>query len=102
MSRQVVLLPEAESDLDAAYWWYEERDAGLGDEYLRCVEEAFARIAANPLLYPRRFDDSRRILIRRFPYAIYFEHDEETVTVQFVFHCAQDPVKLDERLRENS
>ena len=99
MLRRIVLLPEAEEDLDAAFWWYEERDPGLGDEFLRCVEESLSRVAANPLMFPLRFDNSRRVLIRRFPYAIYFEHDPETIVVQYVFHCAQDPGRISRRLR---
>ncbi|WP_035611568.1 type II toxin-antitoxin system RelE/ParE family toxin [Haloferula sp. BvORR071] len=98
MARQIIVLPEAETDLSTAYWWYEGRDAGLGDEFLRCVEAAFAKIAKNPLQFPKRFDDSRRILVRRFPYAVYFEHDDDTVTVQYVFHFAQSPGRLEDRL----
>ena len=99
MSREVILLPEAEADLNEAYWWYEEQDSGLGDEFLRCLETAYSRISESPLHYPIRFDDFRRILIRRFPYALYFEYDEKTIVVYYVFHCSQDPGKLLKRLR---
>jgi plasmid stabilization system protein ParE len=98
VARRVFLVPEAESDLDDAYWWYEDREPGLGEEFLQCIEEAFAKVARNPLHYPVRFDYSRRILVRRFPYAVYFECDDATVTIQYVFHFAQDPTRLEKRL----
>jgi plasmid stabilization system protein ParE len=99
VSRAVILTPAAERDVSEAYWWYEEQDAGLGEEFLRCLEAAISRISTSPLIYPVRFDDFRRILIRRFPYAVYFEHDDTTVTVFGVFHGAQDPAKVAARLK---
>lgn len=77
MARAVVFLAEVESDIGEAYWWYEEKDLGLGDEFLRCLEEAFYRISDHPEHFPIRFDDVRRVLVRRFPYAVYFYHDDE-------------------------
>lgn len=99
MLRSLTFLPEVESDIEDAYWWYEEKDIGLGDEFFRCLEQAYSRITAYPEHFPIRFDDVRRILVRRFPYAVYFYHDEASVYVAYVFHTAQDPEKLAERLR---
>ena len=99
MRREIVLLSKAEADVNEAYWWYQEQDSGLGDDFFRCLDAAFSRICNSPLLYPVRFDDFRRILIRRFPYAVYFEHDEKNVFVYYVFHCSQDPQKLLKRLK---
>ena len=99
MRRSLHFLPEVESDIEDAYWWYEEKDIGLGDEFLRCLEQAYSRIAIHPDHFPIRFDDIRRILVRRFPYAVYFYHDDESVFVTYVFHTAQDPDKLKGRLK---
>jgi hypothetical protein len=65
--RTVTLLPEAVTDVANGYRWYEDQEPGLGEEFLRCVERAYALIAAHPLHYPVRFDSFRRILVRRFP-----------------------------------
>ena len=62
MARTLVFLAEVESDIGEAYWWYEEKDLGLGDEFLRCLEEAFSRISDYPEQFPVRFDGIRRIL----------------------------------------
>lgn len=100
MGRDIVLLPEAVADVAEAYQWYESQHAGLGDEFLGCLAAAYSRIAAQPLHYPVRFDSFRRILLRRFPHAVYFEHDAATIFVHYVFHCAQHPGKLTRRLRK--
>jgi hypothetical protein len=36
MATKVKLSPEAETDLDEAYGWYEERQSGLGEEFGGC------------------------------------------------------------------
>jgi len=99
--RAIILIPEAFSDVTNAYSWYEQQKSGLGEEFLACLEAAYSRIAENPLRYPRRFDDVRRILLKRFPYAVYFEHDNNTIWIHYVFHCAQSPEKLLKRLKED-
>jgi plasmid stabilization system protein ParE len=98
--RQIILTPEAKTDARDAYGWYEEQDRGLGDEFLGCLESAFVHIAEHPTRYPIRFDSFRRILIRRFPYAVYFDYDDSAVYIYYVFHCSQNPVKLTKRLRK--
>ena len=97
--REIILLPEAESDVNEAYWWYEDKSVGLGEEFLRCLEAGFAGISENPHHYPVRFDTFRRILLRRFPYAVYFEDTETTVTIYYVFHGSLNPEKLKQRLK---
>ncbi len=99
VSRKIILVPEVILEVHQAYCWYEEQDRGLGEEFLRCLEAAYSRICEHPKNYPIRFDNFRRILIRRFPYAVYFEHDDKTVLIHYVFHCSQDPRKLGGRLK---
>jgi plasmid stabilization system protein ParE len=43
-------------------------------------------------------ENYRRALVRRFPYAVFYEYAEETVTVYCVFHTSQDPEKWRQRL----
>ncbi|HEV3271146.1 MAG TPA: type II toxin-antitoxin system RelE/ParE family toxin [Candidatus Methylacidiphilales bacterium] len=99
MARQIILTQEAKTDARDAYGWYEEQDRGLGDEFLGCLESAFLQIARHPARYPVRFDNFRRILIRRFPHAVYFDYDDNAVYIYYVFHCSQNPAKLTKRLR---
>ena len=43
-------------------------------------------------------ENYRRGLVRRFPYAVFYEHKESTVIVYGVFHTARDPAKWRQRL----
>jgi plasmid stabilization system protein ParE len=102
VSRQIILTPEAEADTQSAFDWYEEQDQGLGDQFLGCLEEALSLIARHPGRYPIRFDEIRRILIRRFPYTVYFDYDDGAVYIYYVFHSSQNPAKLRGRVRRGT
>ena len=100
MTSAPVLLPEAKTDVAEAYLWYEEHSLGLGMDFLRCVEAALLSIQRTPLIYPVVHEAYRRALVRRFPFAIFFEIDdsEDRCIVYSVFHCSQDPEKWRGRL----
>ncbi|HEV8714891.1 MAG TPA: type II toxin-antitoxin system RelE/ParE family toxin [Candidatus Binatia bacterium] len=98
MVKQLRILPEAEQDAADAYDWYEERQPGLGEEFLRCVDVCVQSIRRNPEMYGIVHETYRRALVRRFPYAIFYEHADDTVTIYAIFHCSQDPRKWRARL----
>jgi plasmid stabilization system protein ParE len=95
---ELVILPEAERDIAEAYDWYEARRAGLGAEFLNCVNACLQSIQRMPEMHEQVFETYRRGLIRRFPYAIFYEFANEAVTVYCVFHTSQDPNKWRRRL----
>jgi plasmid stabilization system protein ParE len=98
VARQFHILPEAEQDAAEAYRWYEERQPGLGEEFLGCVEVCVQSIRRNPELYSIAHESYRRALVRRFPYAVFYEYAEDTITIYAIFHCSQDPGKWRVRL----
>lgn len=99
MAAELFFAPEAEQDVAEAYVWYEGRRAGLGEEFLSSVDACLETIRRQPEMYPIVLDGYRRSLIRRFPYAVFFEHTENRVTIYAVFHTARDPNKWRHRLR---
>jgi plasmid stabilization system protein ParE len=98
MAVSVVVALEAELDISEAYIWYESRRIGLGEEFLSSVDACVERIRRQPALYAFVHETYRRALVRRFPYAIFFEYGEPTVTVYAVFHTSRDPEKWRQRL----
>jgi len=93
-----VFLPEARQDIADACSWYEEQAFGLGMDFLRCVEAAILLLERHPRVYPIVHANYRRALVRRFPYAIFFEHDAEKIVIYAVFHCSRNPGKWRQRL----
>ena len=98
MAAEVILAPEAEQDIAEAYAWYEGRRPGLGEEFLSCVEACIEAIARTPELHSLLHENYRRGLVRRFPYAVFYEHLQGRVTVYCVFHTSRDPEKWQQRL----
>ena len=99
MDRTVVFTAEADHDVLESYSWYEERERGLGEEFLRAVEACLSGIQRYPAMYPVVADEFRRAPLRRFPFEIFYEAQGENIFVHSVFHCAQDPEKWRKRLR---
>ena len=57
MLEKVIFTPEAADDVAEAYAWYEEREPGLGEDFLRCVEACLLLVLRNPRLFPCALDD---------------------------------------------
>jgi plasmid stabilization system protein ParE len=81
MAVELLLAQEVQKDVDEAYSWYEDRRAGLGEEFLSCVDACIRAICRMPELHPVVHAEYRRALVRRFPYAVFYEYAGEQVTV---------------------
>lgn len=98
MAARLILAPETEEDLADACTWYESHRAGLGEEFLASVEACLERLRRTPQGFPLVHEHYRRVLLRRFPYAIFYEYVKGTATVYCVFHTSRDPHKWRLRL----
>ena len=86
----VTIQPQAKADLRNAHDWYEERCAGLGDEFLADHAEALLRMESDPERFPLYYRGFRRVLTHRFPYKIFFRIVERNIIVVRILHGAQD------------
>jgi len=98
MAAELVFAPETHGDTAEAYAWYETRRPGLGEEFLSCVDACIQAIRRSPQMHAIVHETYRRGLVRRFPYAVFYEHSEGTVTVYAIFHTSRDPDKWRLRL----
>jgi hypothetical protein len=62
----------AELELKEAYLCYEEREPGLGMEFMRCVDSSVPLILRHPEIYPVVYKNVRQAVLRRFPYSIFY------------------------------
>jgi plasmid stabilization system protein ParE len=91
MNRPLLITPEAEADLAEAKAWYDGQREGLGEQLLLCVEEALDRIRRMPEAAAEVYPGVRRVVIRRFPYGVYYRIDPDQVAVLAVYHSRRDP-----------
>jgi toxin ParE1/3/4 len=74
MAVEIIIAPEAEQDVAEAYAWYEDRRAGLGEEFLSCVDACIEAMGRTPEMHAVVYENYRRALVRRFPYAVFYEY----------------------------
>lgn len=98
MNYKLIIRPEAEFDIQEAFEWYEERDSGLGSEFVRAADSCLAAIGRNPLAYPLVHREVRRALVRRFPYGIFYLLEEDPIVVIACFHVKRNPQQWQSRI----
>ena len=92
MSRYIVeIAPGAERDIGDSFRWYQERNALVADAYRAEVFGAIDKIAEAPLSHPPDDEGNRHRVLRRFPYSLYYEVVESTVTILAVAHHRRKP-----------
>jgi toxin ParE1/3/4 len=93
----VRLHPEAEGEFRDAVIWYEHQRIGLGAEFSLCIDQAMERIRRNPEAYPKVYKSFRRIVVRRFPFALFYEFSSTEIRVLAIFHSRRDPARWKKR-----
>jgi toxin ParE1/3/4 len=88
---------EAEKDLQEAFEYYQFCRAGLGQEFMLCVEAALNSIQRNPSQYPQVYKNVSRNFIHRFPYGIYYLVKQDAVVVLAVLHVRRNPMHWQRR-----
>ena len=91
MSRRLIVRPEAEFDIIEAAVWYEGREPGLGLEVMAEIRAAINRALQDPLAYLRlrKRPHVRRILVRQFPYRVFYIVRTDAIVVFAVIHASQ-------------
>ena len=89
--------PAVELDVESAFEWYETEEPGLGREFLDQLRASYNRVLENPFAFQDLRLGIRRALTRKFPYAIYFTVEDDTILILAVLHCARDPAEWQQR-----
>ena len=97
MSLRVYIRSEAETDIEEAAIWYEKQRPGLGDEFLDELRSIFNTISETPAIYPVVHRGTRRALIRRFPFGVYFRIEDAQVIVFAIIHGSRHPRRWRQR-----
>ena len=91
MSYQLRIRSAAEADIQEAYEYYEECRHGLGLDFILCLEASLDKIIKTPNHYPVIHRNIHRILVKRFPFGIFFIVKENTIVVLAVMHGSRSP-----------
>ena len=83
--------PEAIAEARAAREWYEIRNAEVAEAFMAELDWAIERIAKAPRQWPPYLADTRRYLLRCFPFFVVFRESEDRVQVLAVAHARRRP-----------
>lgn len=85
------ITPLAEDDIAQAAMWYEHQRKGLGADFLLALEAKLSSILRSPYHYPEQRFGYRRGIIRRFPYAIHYQVEQQQIIVVALWHFSRKP-----------
>ena len=77
--------------MEDAQAWYEERSLFAASAFLRELSTAIQRIGQTPYAFPLADAGTRRILLDRFPFTIYYRVTADAVVVVAVAHQKRRP-----------
>ena len=81
----------ARADLSDAITWYEDHAPEVVAPFRQALRDVVQRIAENPKQFLSSPHQTRRALLRRFPYFVIFREIGDTAYVVAVFHTSRDP-----------
>lgn len=82
---------EALAELTDAIRWYEQRSSRAKEAFLDEIELATSRIREAPLRWPLYLLATRKLRLRRFPFALVYHLGVEVVHVVAVAHLHRRP-----------
>jgi plasmid stabilization system protein ParE len=91
VTSRLVWHPAAADEFVGAVAWYEQQRSGLGSEFAAACRSALALIQDRPEVFRRVHGDVRRVILRRFPYAIFYRSRGAELLVVAVMHERRDP-----------
>ncbi|MCG8466859.1 MAG: type II toxin-antitoxin system RelE/ParE family toxin [Gemmatimonadetes bacterium] len=91
MAYPIRVRPQVETELDDAMAWYGARAAGLDRDFYKTFLDVLASIAESPEIYQRIHGEVRRVVFRRFPYAVFYVFDGHEVVVLACLHERRSP-----------
>jgi len=100
MTLRLVLRPEVEAEVTAAYLWYKRRSPSVGSAFLRALDDRIEASRADAERYRLVYRHARRALLFRFPYAICFGVEDDTVVVVACCHMRRRPGRWQSRVRK--
>ncbi len=95
---RVIFTPLARAEVLDAHDWYEARQVGLGVRFRDELEIVVVRLRENLAQFPAVLQDVRRARLRKFPYALFFREEADTITVIACFHGSRDPQRWERRV----
>src|SRR5216684_275553 len=88
---KVRLHPEARAELREARKWYFERSPLSATAFAHAVDNAVSQIVEAPNRYPMAEHGTRKFVLQRFPFNVFYRQDETGIVIVAVAHQKRHP-----------
>ena len=92
--------PEVLEDIQKAINYYDNKRAGLGEQFYISIDGYFEFLQENYLAFAIKYDDVRCLPVKNFPYTIHYRvlSSQKIVSIKAVFSTYENPDKWDKRV----
>ncbi len=97
---KIYILDQAEDDLVDGYNFYENQEEGVGTYFLDSLYSDIESLILYAGIHQKRHKSYRRILSKRFPFAIYYTNSKDEIKIHAVIDCRKDPAWIRGRLNK--
>lgn len=91
--------PEAAAEFEFAVDWYLEHSEQAAADLVREVDDAIAKISANPQMWTEYVHGTRRYVLPHFPFLVVYLLHETRVAIVAVAHGRRRPGYWAERIK---
>jgi len=98
MKYSLLVFEIAYEDAIVIFDWYEDKLAGLGDRFIRELEVAKTDLLNNPLAFAKWNKSIRRMVMRKFPYKLFYKIYDDKIVVLAIIHARRSNRYLKRRL----
>jgi toxin ParE1/3/4 len=88
---QLIILSEAEKELQDTIDYYNDQLLGLGDQFYYEILKAFDQILSFPLGWTKATEKTRKFILKRFPYLVLYVVHEQEIVVNAIAHQHRHP-----------
>ena len=89
---RLVFRAAARRELREGAEWYEARSTGLGIEFTLAVKAKLKAIVQSPELFEEAEHGTRRAVVGRFPYTVFYRIFPGRIVIVAIFHSSRKPI----------
>jgi len=95
---RIEILKSAKGDLRQGVRFYESHEPGLGVYFLETLYSDIDSLRLFAGIHEIHFEEYYRLLSKRFPFAVYYQFDGDTVRIFAILDCRRNPAWIREKL----
>ena len=92
------ILSSATQDLIQGFKFYEKQAEGIGNYFLETLYAEIDSLTETVGIHPIYFKTYHRLLSKRFPFAVYYQIDNNVTYIYAVLDCRKNPALTRQKL----